>query len=221
MFLTTLAPPGHTRRMNSLSPYESISTLKPLPARRRRQPSELFRKRASWLLVATLLPAWFYLPESAAPTLTLTADALGLLAVTLAMIGRLWCALYIAGRKNAELCQDGPYSLVRNPLYVFSFIGALGVVLATHRWGLLPLVTVAFLVYYHVIIRAEETRLSALFPQSYLAYCDEVPRGLPRLHGHRTRTQLTLDPRDVTRAMREVIWFPLAFTSVAIVTHFT
>ena len=44
-------------------------------------------------------------------------------------VGRMWCGVYIAGRKNKELCQDGPYSLCRNPLYVFSFIGTVGVAL--------------------------------------------------------------------------------------------
>jgi protein-S-isoprenylcysteine O-methyltransferase Ste14 len=220
IFLTIRGRLGLSHPMDSPTTQYSEHPAVIAPTRRR-QPSELLRKRASWLIVALLLPAWFYLPKSQVPVLKISADALGLLMVSLAMIGRLWCALYIAGRKNAELCQDGPYSLVRNPLYVFSFIGTLGVLLATHRWGLLPLVTVAFLVYYHITIRAEEARLARLFPQSYAAYCQEVPRGIPRGHGHRTRTQLTLDPRAVTRAMREVIWFPIAFAAVATVSRLT
>jgi protein-S-isoprenylcysteine O-methyltransferase Ste14 len=36
---------------------------------------------------------------------------------------RLWCSLYISGYKNSQLITSGPYSLCRNPLYFFSFVG--------------------------------------------------------------------------------------------------
>ncbi len=182
---------------------------------RRRSLSERLRKPASWLALASFVPVWLALPQSRSAGLAITADALGLLAVIAAMLGRVWCALYIAGRKNAELCQDGPYSLVRNPLYVFSFVGTLGVALAAHRWALVPLAALLFLAYYHLVVKAEEARLAALFPEAYPAYCRAVPRGLPRLAGFHSRKRLTLDPRDVTRALLEVIWFPAAFVAVA------
>ena len=173
------------------------------------------RKPATWLAVAALVPLWTALPASGNVSINMTADAVGLLAVLTAVLGRVWCAVYIAGRKNATLCQDGPYSLVRNPLYVFSFIGAAGIALASHRWGMVPFVCGVFLFYYHFVVKAEERRLADLFPRDYPAYCAAVPRGLPRLSGYHSRAQLTLDPRDVTRAMREVVWFPLAFLAVA------
>jgi protein-S-isoprenylcysteine O-methyltransferase Ste14 len=44
----------------------------------------------------------------------------------MAVIGRLWCTLYIGGRKNAVLVTAGPYSISRNPLYFFSIMGAFG-----------------------------------------------------------------------------------------------
>lgn len=186
------------------------------PARRGRTRVERLRKPVSWLAAASLVPLWFYLPRIGSPALADAAFSAGLLAVIAAMLGRLWCALYIAGRKNAELCQDGPYSLSRNPLYVFSFVGALGVALASGRPGLVPVVAVLLVAYYHFVVKSEEDRLAALFPRSYPAYRAGVPRGLPRLHGYHTRTALTLDPRDVTRAMREVVWFPVAFLAVVL-----
>ena len=52
---------------------------------------------------------------------------IGIILVGIASFGRLWCSLYIAGYKTDNLVTEGPYSMCRNPLYFFSFIGALGV----------------------------------------------------------------------------------------------
>ena len=54
-----------------------------------------------------------------------------------AALGRIWCNIYITGRKDKELCTDGPYSLCRNPLYLFSFIGVVGVMYAIQNIPLL------------------------------------------------------------------------------------
>jgi len=50
-------------------------------------------------------------------------EAVGLAAIVFAIVGRAWCSLYIGGRKKAEIVSRGPYSITRNPLYVFSFFG--------------------------------------------------------------------------------------------------
>ena len=47
--------------------------------------------------------------------------------VGIATVGRLWCALYIAGYKTDKLITSGPYSMCRNPLYFFSLLGGIGV----------------------------------------------------------------------------------------------
>ena len=47
----------------------------------------------------------------------------GWLFVGIGVMGRIWCSLYISGFKNAKLVTEGPYSLCRNPLYLFSYLG--------------------------------------------------------------------------------------------------
>ena len=64
--------------------------------------------------------------ESRWETSPLIEESLMLLACFMAGIGafgRIWCSLYIAGYKNNVLVIEGPYSMCRNPLYFFSFIG--------------------------------------------------------------------------------------------------
>ena len=54
-------------------------------------------------------------------------ETLGLALVTVGIGGGLWATLYIGGRKSAVVVSTGPYSITRNPLYLFSSIAAAGV----------------------------------------------------------------------------------------------
>ena len=64
---------------------------------------------------------------------------MGIILAGIAALGRLWCSLYIAGYKTDTLITEGPYSMCRNPLYFFSFIGALGVGFASKTF-LIPFI---------------------------------------------------------------------------------
>ena len=50
----------------------------------------------------------------------------GIFLVIAAVLGRFWAILYIGGRKNQMIMLDGPYSICRHPLYLFSTVGAVG-----------------------------------------------------------------------------------------------
>lgn len=100
----------------------------------------------------------------------------GCLCVGAAMAGRMWCAQYIAGYKNDVLVREGPYSVCRNPLYFFSFLGGIGVGLCTESLTLTVLLVLLFAVMYIPVIHTEEARLHRLFGEPYSAYIREVPR---------------------------------------------
>jgi protein-S-isoprenylcysteine O-methyltransferase Ste14 len=72
-----------------------------------------------------------------------SVEAIGLALILICIAGRCWCTLYIGGRKGAELVDIGPYSLCRNPLYFFSFLGAAGVGAQTGALTVALLFTIA------------------------------------------------------------------------------
>jgi|TARA_B100000315_G_scaffold260754_1_gene324873 protein-S-isoprenylcysteine O-methyltransferase Ste14 len=84
-----------------------------------------------------------------------------------------------------ELCTDGPFAYVRNPLYIGNYFVYFGVILFSSDGGLLiPLLTMAtfyFIAQYGLIIQLEEQTLINLFGEKYKEYCKNVPRILPRL----------------------------------------
>lgn len=178
-----------------------------------------YRKPAGRLAAALFLVALFFTESPSSFFGALAMETVGLLLVIIAALGRIWCAIYIAGRKNQELCTDGPYSLCRNPLYGFSFLGVVGVALTVR---LLPVAIVAGLVfwlYYYPVIIAEEERLRGLFGERFGEYRCRVPRLWPRLRGFASRTAITLDPRLLARTLTEVVWFLLALVLMEYVEH--
>ncbi len=92
---------------------------------------------------------------------------------------RFWASGYL--RKDSRPAVGGPYAFFRNPLYLGTYLMAVGTAWATENWILLSGVTVLFAAIYHYIILDEENKLRRIFQSSYLDYCENVPRFFPRL----------------------------------------
>jgi protein-S-isoprenylcysteine O-methyltransferase Ste14 len=121
--------------------------------------------------------------------------------VTAAAVGRLWCSLYIRGRKSKELCQEGPYSICRNPLYVSAFLGGMGIAVVSNRAALMIVFPALFAAYYLLVIKAEEKRLTALYGEEYEAYRAVVPRIIPRFGIYRTPMTVAVTPEHYLRGI--------------------
>jgi protein-S-isoprenylcysteine O-methyltransferase Ste14 len=95
-------------------------------------------------------------------------------------LGKQWAfvARVVEGHK---LITDGPYSLVRNPIYtgMFGMLVATGLALS-FWWALLAAVAI-FLVGNRIRISAEEKLLRESFSEEFDAYARRVPAFLPRL----------------------------------------
>lgn len=92
---------------------------------------------------------------------------------------RYWASGYL--RKDSRPAVGGPYALARNPLYLGTYLMALGTAAAIEAWWLLLAMSVIFAVIYHFIILDEETKLQRIFGEPYFEYCRLVPRFFPRL----------------------------------------
>jgi hypothetical protein len=124
-------------------------------------------------------------------------------------MGRIWCAIYISGRKDRTLCLDGPYSLSRNPLYFFSLLGLIGFFTALENLAFAAVAAVVYLAYYRQVIMSEEKRLGQLFGAEYELYAGCTPRFLPAIRTPRGVDCYTIRPQMIERAMKEVVWFLL------------
>jgi protein-S-isoprenylcysteine O-methyltransferase Ste14 len=105
----------------------------------------------------------------------------GFVAILAAIALRLWCTLYIGDRKNDELATTGPYSVCRNPLYLGSMLGAVGVGMQTGMASFAVLGGLICWAIFAVVVRREEAFLHGRFGPAYARYCARTPRFWPRL----------------------------------------
>ncbi|MGH9500887.1 MAG: methyltransferase family protein [Terriglobales bacterium] len=94
-------------------------------------------------------------------------------------------------QKNERLAMTGPYAYTRNPLYLGSFIMALGFVFAARSWWIVAILILMAITIYLPVIRAEETFLAQHFPE-FAEYVRRVPRLVPTLPG-RQRWEFSWD----------------------------
>lgn len=151
---------------------------------------------------------------------TLLSSVLLLVAIVLAgvaAVGRSWCALHISGYKDAQLVTSGPYSICRNPLYLFSLLGMAGVGLASGSITLGVALPAAFVPVNLAVVRREEAFLRQRFGDQFLAYCERTPRHLPRPASLSEPAWYTVNPRIFRRALGDLIWFPWGVALVQLV----
>jgi len=89
---------------------------------------------------------------------------------------------------KAEECQDGralikggPYTFVRNPMYLGILISGFGIVLMLFKWWVICIFITVFVIRYILLIFSEERYLEKLFGKAYADYKKSVPRLFPRI----------------------------------------
>lgn len=155
------------------------------------------------------LLAWTPLVR-ARPEFEHPVEHLGLIAIMICIFGRAWCSLYIGGRKKQEIVSNGPYSLCRNPLYVFSFIGAFGVGAMSGSLTIALVFALACWGVFRAVVEREERFLAGAFGATYERYRLRTPRFLPDLRLWRDEAELTVRPAFFLRTLRDGLVFLLA-----------
>ncbi len=96
------------------------------------------------------------------------------------------------------LNTSGTYSVVRNPLYLGSFLMWLGIALVVQVWWVAVIYVFLFWICYERIMFAEEEYLRRAFGESYLEWAKRTPVFLPRLRNYRS-PDLPFSARQILR----------------------
>lgn len=144
----------------------------------------LFKKRTSIplpiALVLLLTPA-AWSPIEVSTRLT----AVGVLIVVVGELLRMWGVHHIGviSRTRSDrlgpLIDTGPFSLVRNPLYLGNILLWVGFAFSAELAWLAPFILLLLGLEYHAIVRWEEQLLTTRIGAAYTDYTRRVPRWIP------------------------------------------
>ncbi len=144
-------------------------------------------------------------------------DLIALLLVATGTLGRVWCAFYISGFKNKKVVTDGPYSVSRNPLYLYSLIGAIGIGLVSHSLSVLLFIVLGFAIYYPFVIIGEERKLASILGQDYENYIKRVPRFFPNFKLFTQPKEYTVRPKVFYKDLRDVTMFIITYGLIVLI----
>ena len=105
--------------------------------------------------------------------------AVGISIATIGVLLRAWACGHL--RKSSELDVSGPYAHTRNPLYLGTFIIALGFGVASGSWWLFLLVAAYMGSIYFPVMNVEADVLEQRLGEEYREYASNVPLLIPRL----------------------------------------
>jgi protein-S-isoprenylcysteine O-methyltransferase Ste14 len=141
-------------------------------------------------------------------------EILGLTAVIGGVLGRFWAILYIGGHKNNTVMRDGPYSICRHPLYLFSTLGVIGLGLMLASLILTSILGLLTFLILSATARKEEAFLRHKFGRAYDEYAARVPMILPRLSGFHTESSITVSVPHLRQNLMDarvfLLFIPLA-----------
>lgn len=133
-------------------------------------------------LGAMVLFSNFVFPEWKNRVLDYALDALGFALVLFGFLFRISARGYKEERTNNgnSLVKDGPYAIVRNPMYFGSFIIGTGVIIMFLKLWFFLIFTAIFLMIYMPQMKKEEDMLLDRFGHEYKEYCRVTPKYFPK-----------------------------------------
>lgn len=145
--------------------------------------------------------------------------AIGIAIAAIGVLLRAWACGHL--RKTSELDVSGPYAHTRNPLYLGTFIIALGFGVASGSWWLFLLVAAYIGSIYFPVMNVEAVVLEERLGSEYREYAKNVPLLFPRLRAWKKSDrpfdfQLYLKNREYNAA----IGFTIASIFLALKPYF-
>lgn len=164
-----------------------------------------WRVRLTALIIVLLVALWLW--SDLKPHSLIYPNDLGAsVGLSLALTGlaiRSWAAGVLS--KNSRLTTVGPYAIVRNPLYVGSFLIMAGMMTLLNFHLVAFAVFVPLGVLYFLQIRSEEVFLAKEYGKHWHAYARRVPRLLPFLNLKRALTPWTFRAWCKNREYRALV----------------
>lgn len=187
--------------------------------------SAIARKRMLFLrisIISLALLSYFFI-EFRAFTLELSIEqslqfsVIGFILLIFGCFGRIWASLYIEGNKTKNLITNGPFMMVRNPLYFFSLMILIGFCFALKSL-FLPIGLILIFIVFHVpTIANEERKLRDLHGELFDDYVRSTPRLIPNIFKYKktiTSDRVNIKIKRINGVLLEVIGYIFTYTFI-------
>ena len=187
--------------------------------------SAIAKKRMLFLRVSIIslaLLSYFFI-EFRAFTLELSVEqslqfsVIGFILLIFGCFGRIWASLYIEGNKTKNLITNGPFMMVRNPLYFFSLMILIGFCFALKSL-FLPIGLILIFIVFHVpTIANEERKLRNIHGELFDDYVRSTPRLIPNIFKYKkpiTSDRVNIKIKRINGVLLEVIGYIFTYTFI-------
>lgn len=149
----------------------------------------IFKTRRYYRISALIIAAGlkFYLNGET----SLSMFVAGLAFVIIGQSLRAYSAGHLSGRHIVTkieadfLCTSGPYTFIRNPLYLGNFLVGLGICIALNEWYVYAILIIKYSFMYAIIIDYEERFLQEKFGKVYSEYKVNTGSFFPKSKGYK------------------------------------
>lgn len=148
-------------------------------------------------------------------------EFIGYFLVMFCAFGRVYCSAYLGGYKNNTVVNTGPFSIVRNPLYLFSLIGVLGISFITSNLYVMLFAPTAIYLIYLSLIKREEEYLLATFGDEYKKYIQKTPRFFPNIKNYNAPDTYQFHTKNLNKALFDAVWWFVPFVVLEVLEVFS
>lgn len=99
------------------------------------------------------------------------------------LVLRIWSQMHLHYRLKVHkvLTTTGPYTYVRNPIYIGNTLILVGTTVLSELLWVVPIMIACCAITYILVVRYEEDHLTKKYGDQYLEYLKSVPRWCPRV----------------------------------------
>ena len=138
------------------------------------------------------------------------------------VFGRIWSSLFIEGNKTQKLIVKGPYSLMRNPLYFFSFILLIGFCFFIKSILVFITFFLIWILIYRNTMNSEEKNLISNHNQEYVDYYNKTPKIFPNINLYKSfgvNDKMDIDIKKIERVLTESFGFLFLFGIIKVIEY--
>ena len=134
----------------------------------------------------------------------------GVATVVAAIAARVWIRGHLGYRRLQSFVSDGPYSVVRHPLYLSSMVGTAGIGAQSGSIIMMFICLLPIWVIFNRVAQIEEVEMLARFGQEYESYLARTPRFIPRFSQWAIAQEITTESSIVMHSFRNSSNFALS-----------